>query len=101
MNVKGQLYWFRVLSRSARVVAVSAICMMGIGCASSIPPPPMKERGSIGAVDPERILKETKAGKDATELLNAFMKDRQALLELEQKELRRLEEEIMTQGSVL
>ncbi|MEX0830893.1 MAG: OmpH family outer membrane protein [Nitrospirales bacterium] len=55
----------------------------------------------IGVVDPQRILLETTKGTRLSETLNAFMKDRQVLVELEQKELRDLEEEIRAQRTVL
>ena len=55
----------------------------------------------IGVVDPQRILQETTKGQRLTDDLNAFMKDRQLLVELEQKELRDLEEELRAQRTVL
>ncbi len=56
---------------------------------------------AIGVVDPQRILKETAKGQDLADALNAFMKDRQTLLELEQQELRELENELRAQQTVL
>ena len=56
---------------------------------------------SIGVVDTQWLLKESKLGRQVNETLNAFMKDRQALLELEQQELRNLENDLLRQGSVL
>ncbi len=56
---------------------------------------------SVGVVDPQRVLKETRKGQQLAETLNAFMKDRQVLVELEQKELRTLENELMAQSTVL
>lgn len=55
----------------------------------------------IGVVDTQWLLKESKLGRQVNETLNQFMKDRQALLELEQQELRSLENELLRQGSVL
>ena len=55
----------------------------------------------IGVVDPQRILQETVKGQQLSDTLNAFMKDRQALVELEQKELRNLEDELRAQMTVL
>jgi len=55
----------------------------------------------IGVVDPQRILLETNQGKRLSDTLTAFMKDRQLLVELEQKELRDLEEELRAQRTVL
>ena len=56
---------------------------------------------TIGVVDTQWLLKESKLGRQVNETLNGFMKDRQALLELEQQELRNLENELLRQGSVL
>lgn len=55
----------------------------------------------IGVVDPQRILQETVKGEQLSDTLGAFMKDRQALVELEQKELQKLESELMAQSTVL
>ena len=55
----------------------------------------------IGVVDPQRILQETDKGQQLSDTLNAFMKDRQALVELEQKELRNLEDALRAQMTVL
>jgi outer membrane protein len=55
----------------------------------------------LGVVDPQRVLGETNAGKKAKEMLASFAKNRQALIELEEKELRRMEEDFVKQGSVL
>ena len=56
---------------------------------------------AIGVVDPQRILQETDKGQQLSEKLDAFMKDRQILVELEQKELRDLEDELQAQSTVL
>ena len=55
----------------------------------------------VGVVDPQRILEETRKGQELSDSLKAFMKDRQTLVELEQKELRDLEEALRAQQSVL
>lgn len=55
----------------------------------------------IGVVDPQRILQETVKGEQLSDTLGAFMKDRQALVELEQKELQKMESELMAQSTVL
>lgn len=52
-------------------------------------------------MDPARALSETNAGKKAKDALAAFSKNRQALIELEEKELRRMEEDFIKQASVL
>jgi len=67
------------------------------GCAGS----GTKVEGKVGVVDPARVLSETNAGKKAKESLSAFSKNRQALMEMEEKELRRMEEDFARQASVL
>jgi outer membrane protein len=57
--------------------------------------------GKVGVVDPARAFNETNAGKKAKEALSAFSKNRQALIEMEEKELRRMEEDFVKQASVL
>jgi outer membrane protein len=75
------------------------ILAAGGGCKSGESAGPPVTR--VGVVDPQRILNETNAGKKARETLASFTKNRQALIELEEKELRRLEEDFVKQGSVL
>ncbi len=76
-------------------------CAVGLvvgGCATAPSTQPVVR---IGVVDPQKVLNETEAGKKARELLSNFMKNRQALIELEEKELRRMEEDLIKQASVL
>ena len=60
-----------------------------------------KVEGKIGVVDPARVLSETSTGKKAKDSLNVFSKNRQALIEMDEKELRRMEEDFGRQASVL
>ena len=72
------------------------------GCASSDPSPDLDTQSSrIGVVDTQRLLERAKLGQQVTDSLNEFMTDRQVLIDLEQKELRNLESELLRQGSVL
>jgi outer membrane protein len=79
--------------------AVALFFVASGGCKSGEPAGPPVTR--VGVVDPQRVLNETNAGKKARETLASFTKNRQALIELEEKELRRLEEDFVKQGSVL
>ena len=81
------------------IVILSMLGVLGGGCSSTSAP--IEERGLVGVLNFQRVLDQTNAGKKVTEALNSFMKERQALVELEQRELRRLETEILAQGSVL
>ena len=60
-----------------------------------------KVEGKIGVVDPARVLNETNSGKKAKDSLSVFSKNRQALIEMDEKELRRMEEDFGRQASVL
>ena len=60
-----------------------------------------KVEGKIGVVDPARVLNETVTGKRAKESLSVFSKNRQAVVEMDEKELRRMEEDFGRQASVL
>ncbi|MCX5722224.1 MAG: OmpH family outer membrane protein [Nitrospirae bacterium] len=82
-----------VLSRSCLVMGLIVMA----GCAAG----GAKVEGTVGVVDPARLLSETSAGKKAKESLGAFSKNRQALIEIEEKELRRMEEDFGRQASVL
>ncbi len=57
--------------------------------------------GRFGVVDPQKLLNDTDPGKKAKESLNSFMKNRQAVVELDEKELKRMEDDLIKQGSVL
>ncbi len=84
--------------RRAVRLAVSTVALTAlVGCASAGTQP----EGRIGVLDPQRILNETAAGKKAKESLETFAKNRQALIELDEKELRRMEEDFVKQASVL
>lgn len=99
--------WFGILASRTRLIGF-LFCLFGMlivggGCASSSSE---KERelslaSSIGVVDTRWLLAESKLGKKVTESLNEFMKDRQALIELEQKELMELESNLLRQRNVL
>ncbi|NOT97219.1 MAG: OmpH family outer membrane protein [Nitrospira sp.] len=86
--------------RVLRMVFSTTCLIMSLsvaGCAAG----GAKVEGKVGLVDPARVLSETNAGKKAKDSLSAFSKNRQALIELEEKELRRMEEDFGRQASVL
>lgn len=93
-NIQGPLTrrfeWLRL------PVIVGMAAVLG-GCAGA----GVKVEGKIGVIDPPRILNETNAGKKAKDSLSAFSKNRQALMELDERELRRMEEDFVKQASVL
>jgi len=83
-------------------IGIGGIFILLTACASSSA---MDEKGNlaipIGVVDTQWLLKESKLGRQANESLGKFMKNRQVLIELEQKELRELENQLRRQESVL
>ena len=82
-------------------MVAGAVLLVG-GCAGPAGSQPAGRSGvAIGVVEPQRVLNETDAGKKAMESLSAFAKTRQGLVESEEKELRRMEEDFMKQASVL
>ena len=81
---------FSVAGLLAALLAVS-------GCAAGV----AKVDGKIGVVDAARVLSETNVGKKAKDSLTTFSKNRQALIEMDEKELRRMEEDFGRQASVL
>lgn len=86
----GQITW-PVMPFAVTIMLVVSGCAGGDG----------KVDGKIGVINSQRLLNETSAGKKAKESLAAFSKNRQALMELEEKELRRIEEDFVKQSSVL
>ena len=80
-------------------LALLAAALLVGGCRSNHSTLPASTR--FGVVDPQRVLSETTVGKKAKDMLASFAKNRQALIELEEKELRRMEEDFVKQGSVL
>ncbi len=87
------------LLQAGFALGLLVIALVVGGCRSGQATGPAVTR--IGVVDPQRILGETNAGKRAKDMLASFAKNRQALIELEEKELRRMEEDFVKQGSVL
>ena len=83
----------KVFSAGGLLMALLAVS----GCAAG----GAKVEGKIGVVDPARVLNETNLGKKAKDSLSAFSKNRQALIEMDEKELRRMEEDFGRQASVL
>lgn len=86
----GRIEWVRLS------VAVTILLGLG-GCVGT----GAKVEGKIGVINSQRLLNDTSAGKKAKESLAAFSKNRQALMELDERDLRRMEEDFVKQSSVL
>ncbi|MCA9472024.1 MAG: OmpH family outer membrane protein [Nitrospirales bacterium] len=63
--------------------------------------PAIETRSTVAVVDFQRVIEETSTGKSLRESFDAFVKDRQVLLELEQQEIQKLRNDLLNQGSVL
>jgi len=68
---------------------------------SSSTAPASRFSAQVGVVDLQRVLLDTDSGKRARDVLSNFMKNRQAVIELEEKELKRMEDDLVKQASVL
>jgi outer membrane protein len=68
---------------------------------SSSTAPASRLSAQVGVVDLQRVLLDTDSGKRARDVLSNFMKNRQAVIELEEKELKRMEDDLVKQASVL
>ena len=86
-----------VAKKMFSVAGLLAALLVVSGCASGV----AKVDGKIGVVDAARVLNETNIGKKAKDSLNVVSKNRQALIEMDEKELRRMEEDFGRQASVL
>ncbi len=93
------LHQFR-LSGAAFTSACSSLLVMlfCVGCAGA---PLAQSKATLGVVDPTRVLNETDAGKKVKTTISSFVKNRQALIEIEEKELKRMEDDLIKQASVL
>lgn len=59
------------------------------------------ENLKIGTIDAQKILDKTQAGKKAKATMEEFVKSRQKIIDLEEQEIKNLEDEVVKQGPVL
>ena len=81
--------------KGCSIIAVIALVLGGCAGAGA------KIEGKTGVINSQRVFADTNAGKKAKENLETFSKNRQVLIELDEKELRRMEEDFVKQASVL
>jgi len=90
--------WSRCLVwRLGWLSGVLGLVLFAGGCASS----GAKFESKVGVINAQRLLNETNAGKRAKDILASFSKNRQALMESEERDLRRMEEDFARQASIL
>jgi len=88
----------RFVPMSGRLAGAALVVLAAFaGCVGS----GAKIEGKIGVIDAQRILDNTNAGKKAKDVLVSFSKNRQALMEFDEKELRRMEEDLVKQSGIL
>lgn len=83
--------------RLSWMLGLMGILLVVGGCLSS----GAKIESKIGVINAQRLLNETNVGKRAKDILASFSKNRQALMESEERELRRMEEDFARQASIL
>jgi len=59
------------------------------------------ENLKIGTIDAQKILDNTKSGKKAKATMEEYVKSRQKIIDLEEQEIKNLEDELAKQGPVL
>ena len=96
LNVDRRWLWCLARRGSWLVGGLAIVSAVG-GCVG----PTTKVESKIGVINAQRLLSDTNAGKRAKDNLASFSKNRQALMELEERELRRMEEDFARQASIL
>lgn len=86
----------RGMQRSGPVLALVLLGIAGCGTAGTAP-----AATKIGVVEFQKVFSDTTLGKKTLDSLNSFIKNREALVELEEKDLKRLQEDFTKQASVL
>lgn len=80
-----------------RMVIFGMVC----GFLMTVPLAALAEEMKIGYVETQRILDESVFGSRVKEELNAHVQGRQKLIDLEEAELKKLQEDLTRQGAVL
>lgn len=82
--------------RSGPFLALALLGIAGCGTAGTVP-----SATKFGVVEFQKVFSDTTLGKKTLESLNSFIKNREALIELEEKDLKRMQEDFAKQASVL
>lgn len=85
------------ISRIGWLAGLGVLAYVVGGCAGTA----VKMESKVGVINAQRLLNETNVGKRAKDNLASFSKNRQALMESEERELRRMEEDFSRQASIL
>jgi outer membrane protein len=78
--------------RTAIVVAILALLWSGTAHATDL---------KIGVIEPQKVLDGTRNGKKIKDSLQEYVKSRQKIIDLEEEELKKIEEDLVKQSAVL
>jgi outer membrane protein len=89
---------------SERGMSMKNVCRMAIVAAILVlawsGPSPAAEI-KIGVLEPQKVLDGTKNGKKIKDSLQEYLKSRQRIIDLEEEELKKMEEDLVKQSAVL
>ncbi len=74
------------------LVAVSALAFAG---------PALAQELKIGTVEPQKVLEQTKEGKKVKDVLQDYVAARQKVIDQEEEDLKKMEDDLVKQGAVL
>ena len=63
--------------------------------------PARSEEFKVGFVDAQKVLDESELGKQVRDSLNDYVKSRQKIVDIEEQDLKKLEEDLSKQGAIL
>ena len=78
--------------RTAIVAAILALLWSGTAYAADL---------KIGVIEPQKVLDGTRNGKKIKDSLQEYVKSRQKIIDLEEEELKKIEEDLVKQSAVL
>ena len=78
--------------RTAIVAAILALLWSGTAHAADL---------KIGVIEPQKVLDGTRNGKKIKDSLQEYVKSRQKIIDLEEEELKKIEEDLVKQSAVL
>ena len=78
--------------RTAIVAAILALLWSGTAHAADL---------KIGVIEPQKVLDGTRNGKKIKDSLQDYVKSRQKIIDLEEEELKKIEEDLVKQSAVL
>jgi len=83
------------MKNARRVVILAAILALAFGQTA------IAAEVKIGVLEPQKVLDSTKNGKKIKDSLQEYVKSRQKIIDLEEEELKKMEEDLVKQSAVL